>query len=144
MIASPATGVGPMPSSPLPVTAAPPSGEAPPPQRPAACAAAATPANEIIVKLYDAKTAPNPRSVRTVHAVKGSRLPMEQVVTIAPLDRTPEFRAKNPMGTLPVKERDDGSMIAESVAICRYFDEVQPHAPLMCVVAKDSAVVDMW
>jgi glutathione S-transferase len=48
------------------------------------------------------------------------------------------------MGTLPVLELDDGTRIAESVAICRYFEETKPEPPLMGVDAKDKAVVEMW
>lgn len=48
------------------------------------------------------------------------------------------------MGTLPVLELDDGTCIAETGAICRYFEEVQPDPPLLGVDAKDKAVVEMW
>ena len=48
------------------------------------------------------------------------------------------------MGGLPVLELDDGTHIAESVAICRYFENIKPEPPLMGVDAKDKAVVEMW
>ena len=48
------------------------------------------------------------------------------------------------MGGLPVLELDDGTDIAESVAICRYFEELKPEPRLMGVDAKDKAVVEMW
>ena len=41
-------------------------------------------------------------------------------------------------------ELDDGTTIAESVAICRYFEELQPEPPLMGTDAKDRALVEMW
>ena len=41
-------------------------------------------------------------------------------------------------------ELDDGTIIAESVAICRYFEEVHPDPPLMGVDAEDKAIVEMW
>ena len=56
----------------------------------------------------------------------------------------PEFLKINPMGGLPVLELDDGTHIAESVAICRYFETIKPEPPLMGVDAKDKAVVEMW
>jgi glutathione S-transferase len=96
------------------------------------------------MKLYDAKTAPNPRRVRIFLAEKGIMVPLEQVDIIAARNREPAFRAKNPMGTLPVLELDDGTTIAESVAICRYFEEVQPEPPLLGTDAKDRALVEMW
>jgi glutathione S-transferase len=96
------------------------------------------------MKLYDAKTAPNPRRVRIFLAEKGIVVPVEQVDIMTARNREPAFRAKNPMGTLPVLELDDGTMIAESVAICRYFEEVQPEPPLMGTDATDRALVEMW
>ena len=41
-------------------------------------------------------------------------------------------------------ELDDGTCIAESVAICRYIEELHPEPPLMGTDAKDKAVVEMW
>jgi len=96
------------------------------------------------MKLYDARTAPNPRRVRIFLAEKGIEVPTEQVDIVSAQNRSPEFRTKNPMGTLPVLELDDGTTIAESVAICRYFEETHPAPPLMGTDAKDRAVVEMW
>lgn len=97
------------------------------------------------MKLYDATTAPNPRRVRIFIAEKGLDVPCEQVDIMKAVNRGEEFRKNvNPMGTLPVLELDDGTCIAETGAICRYFEEVQPDPPLLGVDAKDKAVVEMW
>ena len=96
------------------------------------------------MKIYDSKTAPNPRRVRIFLAEKGIQVPYEDVDINNAVNRGAEFRKKNPMGTLPVLELDDGTCIAESVAICRYFDELQPNPPLMGVDARDRAIVEMW
>ena len=96
------------------------------------------------MKLYDSRTAPNPRRVRIFLAEKGISVPVEEVDIVSAQNRSAEFRAKNAMGTLPVLELDDGTTIAESVAICRYFEELQPEPPLMGTDAKDRAVVEMW
>lgn len=97
------------------------------------------------MKLYDAATAPNPRRVRVFIAEKGLNVPCEQVDIMKAVNRGEEFRRNvNPMGTLPVLELDDGTCIAETGAICRYFEEVQPDPPLLGVDAKDKAVVEMW
>ena len=96
------------------------------------------------MKLYDARTAPNPRRVRIFLAEKGISVPVEQVDIVSAQNRSAEFRAKNAMGTLPVLELDDGTTIAESVAICRYFEELQPEPPLLGTDAKDRALVEMW
>lgn len=96
------------------------------------------------MKIYDSKTAPNPRRVRIFLAEKGIQVPYEDVDINNAVNRGPEFRKKNPMGTLPVLELDDGTCIAESVAICRYFEELQPTPPLMGIDARDRAIVEMW
>jgi len=96
------------------------------------------------MKLYDFTRAPNPRRVRVFLAEKGITVPMEQVDLFTGANRTPAALRRNPYGGLPVLELDDGTCIAESVAICRYFEDLHPQPALMGVDAKDRAVVEMW
>lgn len=96
------------------------------------------------MKIYDFTQAPNPRRVRVFLAEKGIQVPFEQVNLATGEHRQPAFLAKNPMGTLPVLELDDGAYLAESVAICRYFEAKKPEPALMGVDAKDRAFVEMW
>ena len=69
------------------------------------------------MKLYDSAMAPNPRRVRIFLAEKGVTVPIVQVDIGKAESRQPEFLKKNPLGGLPVLELDDGTCIAESVAI---------------------------
>jgi glutathione S-transferase len=96
------------------------------------------------MKIYNNSTAPNPRRVRIFLAEKNVNVPYEEVDIVKAVNRTPEFKQKNPLGTVPVLELDDGTYIAESVAICRYFEELYPEPPLMGVGAKERALVEMW
>jgi glutathione S-transferase len=96
------------------------------------------------MKLYDFTRAPNPRRVRIFLAEKGVTVPVEQVDLFTGANRSPEALRRNPYGGLPVLELDDGTCIAESVAICRYFEELHPEPPLMGVDAVDRALVEMW
>jgi glutathione S-transferase len=96
------------------------------------------------MKLYEFTQAPNPRRVRIFLAEKGITVPLQQVNIAAGENRKPEFLKINPMGGLPVLELDDGTHIAESVAICRYFEETKPEPRLMGTDAKDKALVEMW
>src|SRR5215467_80201 len=73
------------------------------------------------MKLYNHALAPNPRRVRIFAAEKGIELTLQDVDILAGQSRTPEFLAKNPSGGVPVLEFDDGSCVAESVAICRIW-----------------------
>jgi len=96
------------------------------------------------MKLYDSTFAPNPRRVRVFLAEKGISVPTVQVDIGKAENREAPFLAKNPLGGVPILELDDGTVIAESVAICRYFEEIQPNPPLMGTDAKDRAIVEMW
>src|SRR5260221_1583062 len=96
------------------------------------------------MKIYDSQTAPNPRRVRVFLAEKGITVPYEQVNIVTAENRSPAFRGRNPLGTLPVLELDDGTCIAESVAIGRYFEATHPQPPLMGTDARDRALVEMW
>lgn len=96
------------------------------------------------MKLYDSKMAPNPRRTRIFLAEKGISVPTEQVDMMKMEHKTPEYTAINPMQRMPVLVLDDGTVIAESLAICRYFEGVQPEPPLFGMGPKESALVEMW
>jgi glutathione S-transferase len=96
------------------------------------------------MKLYEYTQAPNPRRVRVFLAEKGVSVPYQQVDIGTSQNRAPEFLKINPMGGLPVLELDDGTHLAESVAICRYFEALHPEPRLMGIDAKDAATVEMW
>jgi len=96
------------------------------------------------MKLYDSKQAPNPRRARIFLAEKGITLPTEQVDIMTLQHKTPEYTAINPLQRMPALVLDDGTIITESMAICRYFEAVQPEPPLFGVGAKEIALVEMW
>jgi glutathione S-transferase len=96
------------------------------------------------MKLYDCTMAPSPRRVRIFLAEKGIVLPTVQVDLRAGEQLGPAFRAVNPDCTVPVLEFDDGLRISDVMAICIYFETVQPEPPLMGVGAQDRAVVTAW
>jgi glutathione S-transferase len=97
------------------------------------------------MKIYSSTVAPNPRRVRIFLAEKGIQVPFEDVDISSAVNRKPEFRKNiNPMGEVPVLELDDGTHIAESVAICRYFEELHPEPPLFGAGARERALVEMW
>jgi glutathione S-transferase len=96
------------------------------------------------MKLYDGGRAPNPRRVRIFLAEKGIKIPTEQVDLGALQQRTDAYTAINPMQRVPALVLDDGTVIAESIAICRYFEALQPDPPLFGRGALDIALVEMW
>ncbi len=86
----------------------------------------------------------NPRRVQMFLAEKSVEIPLVQVNTREREQFERSFSAVNPPNAVPVLELDDGTCIAESVAICRYIEEVHPEPPLMGTDAKDKAIVEMW
>ena len=78
------------------------------------------------MKLYDLKAVANTRRVRIFLAEKGVTFPTVEVDRMKGENLTPEYLGKNPMGRMPLLELDDGTFIAESVAICRYVEEIHP------------------
>jgi glutathione S-transferase len=96
------------------------------------------------MKLYDSKMAPNPRRTRIFLAEKGITLPTEQVDIMSFQHKTPEYTAINPFQRMPSLVLDDGTVITESIAICRYFEMLQPEPPLFGKGAQEVALVEMW
>jgi glutathione S-transferase len=96
------------------------------------------------MKLYDNVRAPNPRRVRIYLAEKGLEVPTVQVDLLKREQKSDAFRRKNSLGSIPVLELDDGTCIAESVAICRYLEELHPAPPLFGRSAVERAQVEMW
>jgi glutathione S-transferase len=96
------------------------------------------------MKIYDFAFAPNPRRLRIFVAEKGLKIPMEQVDLATGKNRTPEMLAKNPAGGLPFVELDDGTHLAESVAICRYLEGLHPEPNLMGKDSREQSFIEMW
>jgi glutathione S-transferase len=96
------------------------------------------------MKLYDGGRAPNPRRVRIFLAEKGIVLPLEPVDLGSLQHKSPAYSAVNPLQRLPALELDDGTVLTESIAICRYFEEVQPEPALFGRGALEKARVEMW
>lgn len=98
------------------------------------------------MKIYEMKRAPNPRRVRMFIAEKGllDQVEFVQLDLQKGENLTPDFTAKNPMKKVPVLELDDGTCISETVAICRYFEEMYPTQLLMGRDPKEKALVEQW
>jgi len=96
------------------------------------------------MKLYDDATAPNPRRVRIFLAEKGLEIPTVQVSVVEGKNFAEEFRAKNPFCKVPALELDDGSVLTESMTICRYLEELHPEPSLFGTEPKQRAIIDMW
>jgi len=94
--------------------------------------------------LYHDPRAPNPRRVRIFLAEKGVPYDTIEVSIAASAHQTPEFRRKNPLALLPVLELADGRVLRESMAICRYVEELHPEPNLFGVDAWERAQIEQW
>src|SRR5204862_5783125 len=96
------------------------------------------------MKLYDGGRAPNPRRVRIFLAEKRVNVPLEPVNLGALEHKTPAYTAINPLQRVPALVLDDGTVITESIAICRYFEARHPDPPLFGDGTIESALIEMW
>jgi glutathione S-transferase len=99
---------------------------------------------ETCLKLYNSPFAPNPRRVRIFLAEKGVSLPLVNVDLGGLEHKGADFSAINPLQRTPALELDNGEILTESVAICRYFEELYPQPPLFGRDALERARVEMW
>ncbi len=97
------------------------------------------------MKIYDFDGFPNPARVRIALAEKGAMDKVQFVRVDVPAGehRRPEFLAKNPGGTVPLLELDDGTCISECTAITEYIDRVFEGPSLVGQGGKERAVVHM-
>jgi glutathione S-transferase len=97
------------------------------------------------MKLYDSRLAPNPRRVRMFMAEKGiSDLEVVQVDLMKGEHRTPEYLATVGLPVCPALELDDGVVITESLAICRYLESLYPEPNLFGRNPEETAIIEMW
>jgi glutathione S-transferase len=94
--------------------------------------------------LYDNSRAPNPRRVRIFLAEKGVEVPRAEIDLLKLEQKTEAFKKTNPLQAVPALVLDDGGVLTESVAICRYFERLYPEPPLFGVGAREEAWVEMW
>ena len=96
------------------------------------------------MRLHQSPFAPNARRVRMFLAEKGIEIP-HVFVDLAKLDqKTEAYTAVNPFQLIPALELDDGSVIVESIAICRYLEELNPEPSLFGTSARERAEIEMW
>lgn len=96
------------------------------------------------MKLYDTNRAPNPRRVRIFLAEKGISVPLVPIDLGKGEHKSAEFTGLNPRQRVPLLVLDDGTAIAETIAICRYFEGLQPEPNLFGRTPEEQGLVEMW
>ena len=90
------------------------------------------------MRLYDGGRAPNPRRVRVFLKEKGITVPIVPVDLGAMEHRSDHYAAVNPLRLVPALELDDGTVITEIIAICRYFEAFSPIPPCSAPIRSKS------
>jgi len=87
---------------------------------------------------------PNPRLVRMFMAEKGIDIPTQEIDIMGGENRRPPYTDANPAGQMPALELDSGAVIAETVAICEYLEDIQPSPALIGATPEERAETRMW
>jgi glutathione S-transferase len=96
------------------------------------------------MKIIETRQAPNPRRVRIFLAEKGITVAFEEIDLMKGALKSEEMTRLNPMQRVPILVLDDGTTISETMAICRYFEEIKPEPALFGHSAIGRANVEMW
>jgi len=96
------------------------------------------------MKILDEKRAPNPRRVRVFLAEKAVAVPYQDVDIMTGAHKSEAFARVNPVQRVPVLVLDDGTAICESMAICRYFEALQPEPSLLGQTPLEIGTIEMW
>jgi len=96
------------------------------------------------MKLYTSPRAPNPRRVTMFMAEKQIvGIELETVDINALAHKAADYRALNPLATVPALALDDGRVLSESRAICTWLEGRYPEPNLMGVDADERAFIEM-
>ncbi len=95
-------------------------------------------------RLYHQPRAPNPRRVNIFLAEKGIEIERVNVDLMAGEHKQPGYLAKIGVPQVPALELDDGTIVTESVAICRYVEALQPEPNMMGRDVMEQIVIEKW
>ncbi len=96
------------------------------------------------MKLYNFAPAVNGQRVRIFLDEKGLDVPSEELNVRDDHQFAEPFPSMNPFHCVPFLELDDGTVIAESISICRYLEELNPEPSLFGRTPQGRAIIDMW
>jgi glutathione S-transferase len=94
--------------------------------------------------LYHDPRAPNPRRVRIFLAEKSVAYDTIEVLIATDQHLSVDYRRKHPLSLLPILELEDGRILRESMAICRYIEETHPEPNLFGTDAWERAQIEQW
>ena len=87
---------------------------------------------------------PNPRMLRMFMLEKNITIDFVEHDLMGAENRQEAYLSKNPGGQLPALELDNGDVIAETVVICDYLEDLYPDPALIGKSAEERAEARMW
>ena len=97
------------------------------------------------MKLYSSKLAPSPLKVLIFLAEKKIKDVEIINLNLGELEhKKPEYMAIAPNSRVPALELDDGSIILETTAICRYLESIYPEPNMFGENPMEIALIEMW
>ena len=95
------------------------------------------------MKLYTTTLAPNPRRVRIFMEEKGIEIPVQEISIMEGEHKQEEYKKISSSSKVPALELDDGTVITESMAICRYLELLHPEPALFGSSKVEQAKIEM-
>lgn len=95
------------------------------------------------MKLYSMKQAVNPQRVRIFLAEKGVSVETVEIDIPSGENRNEAFLKVSRRGLLPALVLDDGTVLTESIAICRYIEGIEPEPDLFGRSPEEQARIEM-
>ena len=98
-----------------------------------------------MMKLYSSKFAPSPRKVLIY--LKEKNIPDIEIIDLdlGKLEhKTPEYKAIAPNSRVPALQLDDGTVILETTAMCRYLECLYPEPNMFGESPIEIASIEMW
>ena len=93
------------------------------------------------MKLYTYDPAPNPQRLNLFMQYKGIEVETVQVDMAHQEQLGDDYKAVNPLGTVPALVTDEGAVLTEIVGACLYLEALYPDKPLMGSTALEKALV---
>ena len=97
------------------------------------------------MKIYSSPVAPSPRKVLIFIAEKGiDNIEVEDLDIGKMEHKTPEYKKIAPNSRIPALVLDDGQVILETTAICRYLECLYPEPNMFGKDPMEIAQIEMW
>ncbi len=95
--------------------------------------------------LYNFSLAPNGQRVNAFLKEKNISIDSQEINVREGEQFKEPFQSMNPFNCIPFLKLDDGSIISESVSICKYLEEeLHPNPSLFGRTPREKAYIDMW